>query len=120
MRCEELAGMVSTTASGVSVDDWRGRRHVETCLRCQAELVRYRRLLRTLRTLRTDLFDPGPGLVADVIASLEEAGERHLLRSLLSGHRVAYVSGLAVATAGAAGALVIASRSRGRRVPLAG
>ena len=112
--------MVTTTADGVTIDDVRGRRHVETCLRCQAELVRYRRLLRTLRTLRTDLFDPGPGLVADVLASLEDAGERHLLRSLLSGHRVAYVGGLAVATAGAAGALVIASRSRGRRVPLAG
>lgn len=112
--------MVSTTVEGIVVDDWRGRRHVESCLRCQAELVRYRRMLRVLHTMRSDRFDPGPGLVADVIASLEETGERHLLRSLLNGHRVAYVSGLAMATAGAAGALVIASRSRGRRIPLAG
>ncbi len=59
MRCEELAEVVSTTDDGVVVDDWRGRRHVETCLRCQAELVRYRKLVAHLRTLRTDLLDPG-------------------------------------------------------------
>ncbi len=119
MRCEELAGMVSASPQGVTIEDWRGRRHVESCLRCQAELARYRKMLRTLRTLRADVFDPGPGFVTDVLASLEDAGERHLLRSLLSGHKVAYVGGL-VATAGAAGALVFASRTRGRRIPLAG
>lgn len=120
MRCEDLAGMVSASADGVTVEDLRGRRHVESCLRCQAELARYRKLLRTLRTLRADVFDPGPGFVSDVLSSLEDAGERHLLRSLLSGHKVAYVGGLALASAGAAGALVIASRTRGRRIPLAG
>ena len=114
MQCEDLAGMVSASPQGVTIDDLRGRRHVESCLHCQAELVRYRKLLRTLRTLRADVFDPGPGFVADVLASLEDAGERHLLRSLLSGHKVAYMGGLAMATAGAAGALVIASRTRGR------
>lgn len=119
MQCEDLVDLVSTTAEGVTIEDLQGRRHVETCLRCQAELARYRKLVRTLRTLRSEVFDPGPGFVAEVLAALDDAGERHLLRSLLSGHRVAYVGGLAVATAGAAGALVIA-RSRGRRVALAG
>ena len=33
------------------------------CLRCQADLVHYRRLLRTLRTLRTDVLEPAPGLL---------------------------------------------------------
>ncbi len=119
MRCEELAEVVSASVEGVTIDDWRARRHVDSCLRCQAELVRYRRLVRTLRALRSEVFDPGPGFVADILTSLEEAGERHLLRSLVSGHKVVYVGGLAVATAGAASALVIASRSRSRRVPLA-
>ena len=120
MRCEELAEVVSASEEGVVVDDWRARRHVETCLRCQAELARYRKLVRALRALRGDLLQPEAGLVADVMACLEDAGERHALRSLLSGHKVAYVGGLAVATAGAAGAFVIASRTRGRRVALAG
>ncbi|MDP9006435.1 MAG: hypothetical protein M3N15_05925 [Actinomycetota bacterium] len=112
--------MLAASIEGDEGDDWRVRHHVGTCLRCQAELARYRKLVRTLHGLRSEVFDPGPGLVAEVLASLEEAGERHLLRSLLSGHKVVYVGGLAVATAGAAGALVMASRSRGRRVPLAG
>ena len=120
MRCEELAELVSASFDGSDAYDWQARRHIGTCLRCQAELARYRKLVRTLRSLRAEVFDPGPGLVADVVAALEEAGERHILRSLLSGHKVVYMGGLAVATAGAAGALVFASRSRGRRVALAG
>ncbi|MBW3574029.1 MAG: hypothetical protein KY450_04060 [Actinobacteria bacterium] len=120
MRCEQLDELMSMSPDGEGRDDRRARHHIETCLRCQAEAARYRKLVRALQALRSDVFDPGPGLVADVMAALEEAGERHLLRSLLSGHKVVYVSGLAVATAGAAGAFVIASRSRGRRVALAG
>ena len=55
-----------------------------------------------------------------MLAALEEAGERRALRSLLNGRRVAYVGGIAAATAaGLGGALVLASRSR-RRLPLAG
>ena len=60
---------------------------------------------------------PRPGLLADILASLEEAGERRAVRSLLSGRRAAYVGGIAAAAAAAAaagGALVIASRSRRR------
>ena len=37
------------------------RRHVERCLRCQAELVQYRKLLRALQRLRTEVLDPAPG-----------------------------------------------------------
>ena len=48
-------------------------------------------------------------------------GERSAVRSLLTGRRAAYVGGLAAATAaGAAGAIVIAARSRKGRLPLAG
>ena len=78
--------------------------HVEQCLRCQAELVQYRQLLRALRALRTEVLEPAPGLLADVLASLEEAGERRAVRSLLSGRRVAYVGGLAAAAAATAAA----------------
>ena len=45
--------------------------HVETCLRCQAELARYRRLLRALQMLRTRYLEPAPGLLAQTLASLE-------------------------------------------------
>ena len=82
------------------------------CLRCQAELVQYRRLLRALRALRTEVLEPAPGLLAEVLADLEAAGERRAIRSLLSGRRAAYLGGLAAATAaGAAGAIVFAARA---------
>ena len=45
------------------------RRHVERCLRCQAELVQYRKLLRALRALRTEVLEPAPGLLADILAT---------------------------------------------------
>jgi len=40
--------------------------HVDSCLRCQAEAVRYRSLIRQLATLRTELLPAPPGLVAAV------------------------------------------------------
>ena len=122
MRCDELTDVLPRAAEGSMLLDRPARQHVERCLKCQAELVQYRRLLRTLRTLRTEVLEPAPGLLSDILASLEEAGERHAIRSLLSGRRVAYLGGIAAATgAAAAGAIVLASRSRrGRAVKLAG
>ena len=90
--------------------------HIESCLRCQAELARYRRMLRALQQLRTRFLEPSPSLLAQTLAALEEAGERHAVRSLLSGRRLAYagaIGGAALATAGTAAALLLA-RSRRR------
>ena len=113
MLCDDIGEVLAATADGsVSLDD-AARDHVEQCLRCQAELVQYRKLLRTLRTLRTEVLEPAPGLLAEILAQVEAAGERHAVRSLLSGRRVAYLGGLAAATAaGAAGAVFYASRAR--------
>lgn len=120
MQCEQIADLLSDAADGTLVFDLDARRHVEQCLRCQAELVQYRKLLRALRTLRTQLLEPAPGLLPEILANIEEAGERRALRELISGHKVAYLGGIAAATAAAAGgAIVIASRSK-RRLRLAG
>ena len=117
VQCEDLNDALAATADGHVALSRAERRHVERCLRCQAEVVQYRKLLRTLRTLRTDVLEPAPGLLADILANLEEAGERHAVRSMLSGRRLAYISGLAAATAaGAAGALVFATRTRRTRL----
>jgi hypothetical protein len=115
-----LAESLSDAADGALLLDASARAHVEQCLRCQAELVQYRKLLRALRAMRTEVLEPAPGLLPEVLAGLEEAAERGALRSLLRGRRVAYVGGIAAATAaGAAGAIVLATRAR-RRMPLAG
>ena len=120
MLCDDIGEVLAATADGSVSLDAAARSHVEQCLRCQAELVQYRKLLRALRAMRVQLIEPAPGLLPDILAAIEEAGERRALRELLDGRRVAYLGGLAAATAaGVGGALVIASRSR-RRLRLAG
>jgi len=107
--------MLPETAEGTPVD-LAMQTHIESCLRCQAELARYRRMLRALQQLRTRFLEPSPSLLAQTLAALEEAGERHAVRSLLSGRRLAYagaIGGAALATAGTAAALILA-RSRRR------
>jgi hypothetical protein len=121
LRCEDVADLLPAIVDGSAQPDRRLARHVEGCLRCQAELVQYRRLLRALHHLRTEVLEPAPGLLTGILTHLEQAGERGAVRSILSGRRAAYVGGIAVATAaaGAAGAIVLATRGR-RRVRLAG
>jgi hypothetical protein len=117
VQCEDLSESLAATAEGAGRLGRAQRRHVERCLRCQAEVVQYRKLLRAMRNLRTEVLEPAPGLLADILAGLEEAGERHAVRSVLSGRRVAYLGGLAAATAaGAAGAIVFATRTRRTRL----
>ena len=120
IRCDEVSALLSDVAEGTASLDEPTRAHVDRCLRCQAELVQYRKLLRALHALRVQVIEPAPGLLPDILAAIEEAGERRALRELLDGRRVAYLGGLAAAAtaAGVGGALVIASRSR-RRLRLA-
>ena len=123
MQCDHVADLLPQIVEGTERAAPPVLSHVESCLRCQAELVQYRRLLKALRNLRTDVLEPAPGTLTAILANLEAAGERGAMRSLLAGRRAAYVGGIAVATAaaGAAGALVIANRGRARRkVRLAG
>lgn len=120
MRCDQVSQPLAEVASGSVALSVPELRHVERCLRCQAEVVQYRKILRAMRAMRTEVLEPAPGLVSDILAHIEEAGERTAIRSILRNHRVAYIGGLAAATAaGAAGAIIVASRSRRGRVRLA-
>lgn len=113
MRCEAVADDLAGVADGSTALDLRARRHVEECLRCQADLVQHRRILRMMRAMRTERLEPAPGLLPEVLALIEHVGERQAIRLMLSGRRVAYLGGIAAAaTAAGAGALVIASRHR--------
>ena len=85
--------------------DRSARRHVDRCLRCQAELVQYRKLLRALHALRTEVLEPAPGLLADILATSRRRASATPSARCCSGRRMAYVGGIAAAaTAGAAGA----------------
>ncbi len=119
VTCEQVADELSGAADGAVSLSAPARAHVAHCLRCQAEAVQYRKLLRALRGLRDQLAEPAPGLLAELLDALEP-GDRGAVRSRLSGRRAAYVGGLAAATAaGVGGVIVLASRTR-RRLPLAG
>jgi anti-sigma factor RsiW len=115
LRCEDVAEALPGIMDGSLRADRRVIRHVDRCLRCQAELAQYRKLLRALRQLRSQVPPPPPGGVARALSGLEQAAERRAIRSALRGRKVAYLAGLGVAAAaaGAAGAAVLVSRGRG-------
>ena len=118
LTCDEIAGSLADYADGVETAPADVRLHVESCIRCQAEMVQYRRLLRGLHSLRTEVLEPAPGHVTSVLANIEAAAERGAIRSMLTGKRGAYVGGIALATA-AAGAFVLAGRARRRAFNIA-
>lgn len=122
MRCEAIAESLPGVVDGSARLDRAERRHVEQCLRCQAELAQYRKLLRAMHLLRTDVGAVPDGLVGTILAHVESAGERSAVRATLSGRRVAYLGGIAAAAtaAGAGAAIVLVSRGRRGRLPLAG
>jgi hypothetical protein len=92
--------------------------HVESCLDCQAELARYRGMLRLLQDVRAQRLVPPAGLLSEVLEALEGAAERQALRSALRGRHLAY--GGAIGATLVAGGLVLvvarrSARSAGRR-----
>jgi len=116
LRCDDVAPLLSDAAASAAAFDPAVQRHVEHCLRCQAELAQYRKLFRALRAMRTEVIEPLPGLLGDILLTLEEAGERSAIRSILTGKNVAYIGGIAAAAtaAGVGSAIVVASRTRRR------
>jgi anti-sigma factor RsiW len=114
MRCDEVTALLPALVDGevVGADV---ERHVQSCLRCQAELARYRRLLRTLASLRTRFVEPTPGLLGETLAAITDAAETGARRTLLSGRRLAYagaIGGGALAVGTTAALLIVRSRRR--------
>jgi hypothetical protein len=105
-----LAGVVD----GSAVLDRQAAGHVDACLRCQAELAQYRRLLRSLRQLRDDPVDVPADVPALIRARLDEA-----VAASPWGRRAAFAGAVAATAAGAAGAIVLVA-NRSRRLRLAG
>jgi hypothetical protein len=121
MRCEEVALLLPEAVDGDTPVAMPVQRHVESCLRCQAELARYRRMLRGLLLLRTQYLEPAPGVLSQTLAAIGAASEQRAIRSVLSGKRLAYVGAIsgAVAAAGATTAALLVHRAKVRRASLA-
>ena len=93
-RCEEVALELPAIldrrldASSATVS------HVESCLRCQAELSQYRRMLRLLAQLRDEEVPLPAGALAEILANVRRLARRQAIRSALFHRRVAYATGL--------------------------
>ena len=94
MQCDDVARILPEAVDNGAAVELSVQRHIESCLRCQAELARYRKMLRGLQLLRTRYLEPAPGLLAQTLAAIEEAGERQAVRSILSGRRLAYAGAI--------------------------
>lgn len=118
MQCEAVSLQLAEIADGLDSLPSDAGRHVDACLRCQAELAQYRKLLRALTNLRGHYELPDDRLLKDILEALRPLATVHRLHR--RNRRVAYISGIAAAaTAGAAGAIVIAARLANNRQSLA-
>jgi anti-sigma factor RsiW len=112
--CGGVAAALPAYVAGEAPLDPATRDHVGQCLRCQAEIARYRRMLRTLHALRQDASEPPPTVLRSILTGLEPQP---------SGPRpVVAVAALAAAAAvGGVGAALLLARRRGpRSIPLLG
>ena len=90
LQCEDLTEALAATSEGNAHLGRNERRHVERCLRCQAEIVQYRKLLRVMRTMRTDVLEHGAGPVGRHPRQPRGVGRaaRHPLDPLRAPHRL--------------------------------
>lgn len=113
VRCEDVALILPRAVDVGEPVDLAVQHHVSGCLACQAEVARYHKLLKALRSLRTQYLMPAPGTLAQTLSALQEAQEHQAMRSILTGRRGAYlgaIGGAAVAASAAAAAVVLARR----------
>lgn len=115
MQCDDVVVLIPELVDGAEVHNLAVERHIESCLRCQAELARYRRMLRGLRALRTFRLDPPPGSIERTLAALDDELERAGVRLILSGRRLAYAGAI-----GGTVAAVLVARTRRKALRLAG
>ncbi len=117
MLCDSVSLQLAGAADGDIVLAPDVRRHVDECLRCQAELAQYRKLLRALTAMRDHRLFVDAGLLDEVLDAIRPPAPVHRIHRIGDrGRRAAYLAGAAAAAtaAGAAGALVIASRLSGK------
>jgi hypothetical protein len=93
VRCEDIALILPRAVDVGEPVEPSVQHHVNSCLTCQAELAKYHKLLKALRTMRTQMVMPAPGTLAMTLAALQESQERRAIRSLMTGRRGAYIVG---------------------------
>jgi hypothetical protein len=95
--CEHVARFLPAYVAGEETLDPRTLAHVAECLRCQAEIARYRRMLRTLHGLRLDREVAPASLLGSVISGLDQPLGARRAWVVIAG--VASAAGAVAATA---------------------
>ena len=111
--CREAVDAVSLIAAGEGGVDPAAGAHVAICLRCQAEVAAYRRVLRTMRAMRFEVIDPPEGTLGGLRHAFDAFDTDFGPSPLAGGWAVraaACVGGLTAASA--AGVLVWYGRRR--------
>lgn len=123
VRCSAVAEVLPTIVDGSRRVDGLVVRHVERCLTCQAEVARYRRMLRLLHQMREErqapAAGPGPSLPAaagaraghQVVRSVPGAGSHPWAR----GVRGAGAAAGALAGLGTVALVAVARHGRRER-----
>jgi hypothetical protein len=114
VRYDDVADLLPQLVDGPDGVEPEVLAFVASDLRSQAELARYRRLIRSLRLLRSRPVEPAPGVLAQTLAALESADRRV---RIITGRRIACAGALGGVVAGAAATAVVLVR---RRMSLAG
>ena len=112
--CRDAESAIVAVAAGEGHGDPAATAHVAACLRCQAEVVAYRRVMTVMRTMRTVRCPLPAGALAGALDTLHaapgEGGRENGDGVPPWAVRAAYVGGITAASA--AGMLVWLSRRR--------
>ena len=108
--CTELAERLAAAADGREALDPVAVRHIESCLRCQAEQAQYRRLMKAMHDLRTAPVPVDAALEHEIVFAIDQHAAR--LRSIVSSRVAAAIGGVAAGAAAAAGVIAITVRQR--------
>jgi anti-sigma factor RsiW len=109
-ECDAVAGALPAYVAGEADLDVRSEHHVARCLRCQADVARYRRMLRTLHALRDDSEEPPPSVLSGILTSLDGGAPRR--RAWVPEPWVALGLAMAAGAIGATGVVVWSTRRR--------
>lgn len=104
LACDDLVDVLAGAAEVALGAD--ASAHVARCLRCQAELAAYRRLGRSLATVRDRPVEVDDMLAPDILMALDVDDDRLVRR--VPGYAAATLGGLAAA----AGVIALATRQR--------
>lgn len=112
MRCEDVRALMPRMVDDDDAVELAAQRHIESCLSCQAALVRYQRMLRGLHELREVRVPTPEGLLEDTLVSI---GGPSVIRVMTGRQKAAVAGAVGAVAAGAAATAVMFARRRGLR-----